>query len=217
MLKIEVPNITEEKMANESTLTDLLRTANETLGGDIEVRLSRNDSQITFALPKEKVIWITIIKSVIFIPLVILTVLNIIPYWIFFIASTFSIFFVNTSVYLTFRRTVVDLKQKRIRNYLAFIKIKECSLDDYDRQLVYCLSVNGSSPIPEDFCLVFKEKGKRQEVFLAHIGAKDSARTSANQKVIASICYRILCDCGMEVAEDEAPEIRLIHRNAIFS
>lgn len=205
----------EEKKFDSTSFSEAIRKANEAFDGAAEVRWSEDVSELVFAWPKKKVAWIAVVKGIVLVLLIAGVVTGMLPFWLFVI-----VLFVVEQIYplyKTFYRTVVDMKCKTVSGKWGFITIKECSLNDYDKMLVYSLSVNGSNPIPEDFCLVFMENGKRKEVLIAHIGAKDSAKTYENQKAIVSICHRILRDCGMEVAEDEAPEIRLIHRNAIFS
>lgn len=205
----------EEKKFDSTSFSEAIRKANDAFDGVAEVRLSEDESELVFALPTKKVTWIAVVKGVVLMLLIAGIVTGVLPFWLFLI-----VLFVVEQIYplyKTLHRTVVDMRCKTVSEELGFITIKECSLNDYDKMLVYSLSVNGSNPIPEDFCLVFNENGKRKEVFVAHIGAKDSDRSSANQKIIVSNCHRMLRDCGVEVAENEAPEIRLIHRNAIFS
>lgn len=205
----------EEKKFVSTSFSEAIRKANEAFDGAAEVRWSEDVSELVFAWPKKKVAWIAVVKGIVLVLLIAGVVTEVLPFWLFVIV----LFAVEQiyPLYKTFYRTVVDMKCKTVSGKLGFITIKECSLNDYENMLVYSLSVNGSNPIPEDFCLVFMENGKRKEVLLTHIGTKESAHTFANQKAVTSIVNRVLRDCGVEVAEDEAPEIRLIHRNAIFS
>ena len=203
----------EEKKASNSTLAEMLQTANKTFDDVLEVRLSEDGSELVFALPTKKVTWIAIVKGVVFMLLIAGIVTGVLPFWLFLI-----VLFVVEQIYplyKTFYRTVVDMKCKTVSGKLGFITIKECSLNDYDKMLVYCLSVNGSSPIPEDFCLTFKESGKRKELLVTHIGSKDAAKTSAIKEAVVSLFQLVLRDCGMDGWEDETPEYRLIHRNSI--
>ena len=203
----------EEKKASNSTLAEMLQTANKTFDDVLEVRLSEDGSELVFAWPTKKVTWIAVVKCIVLVLLIAGVVTEVLPFWLFVIV----LFAVEQiyPLYKTFYRTVVDMKCKTVSGKWGFITIKECSLNDYDKMLVYCLSVNGSSPIPEDFCLTFKESGKRKELLVTHIGSKDAAKTSAIKEAVVSLFQLVLRDCGIDGWENETPEYRLIHRNSI--
>ncbi|MCQ2277104.1 MAG: hypothetical protein MJZ87_09210 [Bacteroidales bacterium] len=203
----------EEKKFDSTSFSEAIRKANEAFDGAAEVRWSEDVSELVFAWPKKKVAWIAVVKGIVLVLLIAGVVTEVLPFWLFVIV----LFAVEQiyPLYKTFHRTVVDMKCKTVSGKWGFITIKECSLNDYDKMLVYCLSVNGSSPIPEDFCLVFKESGKRKELLVTHIGSKDAAKTSAIKEAVVSLFQLILRDCSIDGWEDETPEYRLIHRNSI--
>lgn len=202
------------KMTSNSKLAQSIQTANETFGSVLDVRLSENETEVLFALPQKKVCWIAVIKGLILIGLIIGMVTWVIPFWLFVIV----LFIVGQiyPLYKTFHRAVVDVEKKTVCEKWGFITTNKCSLAEYKCPLFYCLSVDGTSPIIEDFCLVFNEKGKRKELLVAHIGAKEAARTSANKETVLTLWELVLQECGVEAPAEVTPEVRLIHRNAIF-
>lgn len=203
----------EENRTTEMTLKEAVCQANKAFDGAVEVRWAEDENKLVFALPKAKVALTAAIKGLLLLLLIVGIVTYVLPVWL----DVILLFFLGWSCpfYETYHRTVIDIQQKNIQSYWGYIPIKEYFMSDYDKMLVYCLSVNGSSPIPEDFCLTFKESGKRKELLVTHIGSKDAAKTSAIKEAVVSLFQLVLRDCGIDGWENETPECRLIHRNSI--
>ena len=113
-----------------------------------------------------------------------------------------------------FSVVAVDIKRKKLSVDLFNITLNDFFMQDYRGALVYSLTLNGRQPTPKEFCVKFRNNGKRKEVRLADLLAETEAGSRENLAHVAEI-WKFVEEL-MHTTEYET-EYQMTARNAIFA